>query len=456
MTEFLTDVGDGKNFRLQNKRIHLTYKSHIPPEAWLSWISKIKSTPIEKYSIVHEKGDSVVPYEHTHILIDFGYSFQTRNSKFFDWKNPNGENMHPNIKIVKTAVHWKRSTIYHYKESIPYTNIPKPETENAIKEIWKHNTLSDALLSTCSTLNNVGGVIAAFNCKPADYGVEPTVEWKPWQKELLDEIEKNPNSRNITWYFDPLGNSGKSFISKHLGQFKGAFVSTKANTYHVATAIDEFLKQNGPNSILVIIFNFTRQQENHKIYQALEELKDGMMTSEKYKGRTMYFPHPHLICMANYIPDITSITKDRWDIRTLQDDIVVKRYLGGKVVFEHPSIDPYIKHSLEVIDETYSKMPDIPQAKAVIPIVENPCRPLNIKGPGEAASPQQPATRELASLEKAASPHIVSSNSLPSLSNLCLPPLPKTTLPPIQSNGRLINGNFYQIPPPLKTPPSFK
>ena len=170
-----------------------------------------------------KKGNILTPYDHTHILINFGYTFQTRNSRYFDWKNPiTGENIHPNIKIVKTANHWKNVIVYHYKEGIPHTNIPKPELkENAIQEIWKHDSLSSALLSTCTSLKNVGGVIAAFNCKPSDYGIEPAVQWKPWQKELLDEIETTPNSRHITWYYDPFGCSGKSFISKHLGQFRG-------------------------------------------------------------------------------------------------------------------------------------------------------------------------------------------------------------------------------------------
>lgn len=431
MEDFLTSTIEGKNFRLQNKKIHLTYKSHINPEAWLSWIEKIKDTSLKNYSIVHEKGDS--GYEHTHILIDFGYTFQTRNSKFFDWKCSTGENIHPNIKLVKTAAHWKRSVIYHYKESTPFTNIPKPElVENAIKEVWKHPTLSDAILNTCTTLKNVGGVIAAFNCKPSDYGIEPAVEWKPWQKDLVEELETKPNSRNIVWYYDPFGNSGKTFIAKHLGQYKGAFVSTKANTYHVATAIDEFLKQNGSNSILVVIFNFTRQQENHKIYQALEELKDGMMTSEKYKGRTMYFQHPHLICMGNYIPDVTSMTTDRWDIRALQNDIVVKRYLGGKIVHHDPSIDPFISHSLEPIDLAYAE------------IKQTPCRPLNINTgtaktlawQAEAAAPQQPASQEPASQEQAAEPQKQPLQSRP------LPPIGDIKLPLLRKNYKLENGIF--------------
>jgi hypothetical protein len=474
MTEFLKAVEDDNSFRLQNRKIHLTYKSHIPPEAWLSWLVKVKQTEVKFYSIVHEKGEN--NYEHTHILLDFGYQFQTRKAKFFDWKAENGEMIHPNIKIVKTATHWTRTVLYHYKESPPFTNIPKPN-ENPIKEVWKHNTLTDALISTCSTLNNVGGVIAAFNCKPADYGIEPVVEWRDWQKEIIEEIKSRPDPRRVVWIYDPSGNAGKSFLTKHLGQYRGAFVSTKANTYHVATALDEFISKNGQDSVLVVIFNFTRQQENHKIYQALEELKDGMMTAEKYKGKTMFFPNPHLICMANYIPDITSMSPDRWDIRALQYDTVVKRYENEKITFEHPNIDPYIKHCLIPLDIAFAEkqrnktiIPDIrspnapplPQAqmqpqiqaqmqpqiqasnqnyeidistnniRLLSPVVSKApigIRPLNINtgtgnlaALGTAAALPISATRNLAPLGQAAEPHRI---GLPHLQSKNLPPLIK-------------------------------
>ena len=186
-----------------------------------------------------------------------------------------------------------------------------------------------------------------------------------------------------------------------------------------------------------------------------------MVTSEKYKGRTIYFNHPHLICMANYMPEVKAMTKDRWDIRALQNDIVVKRYLAGKVIFEHPSIDPYVKHSLEEIDRAYSPE-EYPQARAEPPQenlqtrAEVVARPLNIKGTGgfncaatrfagtrcaRTSGCAATASRELAALAQAAAPQPA---RLPPIS--ALPPLP----------GRIINGVYYQLPERPSTPPSLK
>ena len=366
-------------FRIQNKRLHLTYKSHIPFDAWLSWFKSVKGKVISFYSMVHENSDEHHPYEHTHIALEFPKTFQTRNARFFDWECPDNTVIHPHIQPIKTKKHWDNCLNYHYKEATPFTNVQRPSNE--IKEVWKNDSLKEALLNTCVTLKNVGGVIAAFNCKPSDYGIEPEVDWNSWQKDLVVELDDKPDSRKIIWYYDLLGGSGKSFFAKHFGMYRGAFVSTKANTYHIATQLDEFIKANGQNSILVVIFNFTRQQESHRIYQALEELKDGMVTTEKYKGKTLFFPHPHLVCFANYLPDIESVTKDRWDIRILQDNKIVKRYCNEKTTVYYDKIDPLISYKLTNLDQTY-------------PIKEHKVPAFNINGgnirvaslPGEVAS----------------------------------------------------------------------
>lgn len=391
-----------KSFRLQNRKIHLTYKTHIDPEIWLAWAKGSKKLHIDSYSIVHETSDENHPYPHTHILLDSGKNkkFNTTNCRFFDWiLSETKEVIHPNIATIKTNKHWDNAILYHYKESKPFTNIEKPITaKEEIENIWKCDSVSDALLSTCSSLKNIGGIIAAFNCKPSDYGIEPNVDWKPWQKELIDETRNKPDDRSIIWYYDLQGGSGKSFIAKHLGMYQDAFVSSKANTYHIATQLDEFIKANG-DTILIVVFNFTRQQENHKIYQALEELKDGLVTAEKYKGKTLYFKSPHVICLANYIPEVKHFTADRWDIRVLQDDKVIKRYLAGKTVFEDKNIDPYINYTLKDLDNQYQelaneknsfeikrkeflskidekKIPEIPINNVKPPS----CRPFNING----------------------------------------------------------------------------
>lgn len=324
MTEVLTDplvpstpstlpqVDDG-NFRIQNRQVHLTYAGHINPNDYLAWFSP--KFPLELYSIVHETG--ATNYPHTHILIRFTKTFQSRNSRIFDYNN-----IHPNIRKVTTDLHWRNTVKYHSKQGTPFTNIP-PIIDTVdippAQQVWSNDTLQDALLNTCTKLSQAGGVIALWDSKPSDYGVEPDVTWKPWQRDLYNEITTPcTDSRKVIWYYDPIGNSGKTFFAKHMHMYHNAFVTTKANAYHVATALQRELFSG--NKVLIVIFNFTRQTENHKVYQCIESLKDGLITSEKYRGTTLCFPSPHVVVFANYLPDTSQMSSDRWDVRTISTD----------------------------------------------------------------------------------------------------------------------------------------
>ena len=73
----------------------------------------------------------------------------------------------------------------------------------------------------------------------------------------------------------------------------------------------------------IIIINiprsyFKQQQSNNNSfpYDALEELKDGKIISEKYNVEEISFDYtPHIIIMSNNLPDdIEKLSKDRWNI----------------------------------------------------------------------------------------------------------------------------------------------
>ena len=69
----------------------------------------------------------------------------------------------------------------------------------------------------------------------------------------------------------------------------------------------------------IIIINIPRsyfkQYSNSFPYDALEELKDGKIISEKYNIEEITFDYtPHIIIMSNDKPDLEKLSKDRWNI----------------------------------------------------------------------------------------------------------------------------------------------
>jgi hypothetical protein len=348
-----TEKNDTK-FKLNNKKLHLTYPDHINPKELLGFLNKLKkNNRVINYSIVNEIGKS--GHKHTHALVEYQIAFTSALARVFDY-----EGLHPEIKKVSEKLHWENTVKYHTKECVPFTNIKniKSEIEKIDKEnkelkckccsmkdnklkglcencleedakkqdfgvndIWQYDSVSEALMAKASDLNirKISHIVAAMKLKPKTYGPEPKVIWRPWQEELYNEIKpKCTNDRSIIWYYDELGSSGKTVFAKHMTMYHKALISTHANAYHIATTLQKKIEEGNPVNIVII--NLSRQQSDHSIYQGLEMLKDGMVTSQKYVGETMIFDSPHVIVFSNFLPNKDHCSLDRWDIRTLSDD----------------------------------------------------------------------------------------------------------------------------------------
>ena len=109
------------------------------------------------------------------------------------------------------------------------------------------------------------------------------------------------NDRRIIWYVDKEGGGGKTSFAKHFGMYRGAIVMTHCNIYHAATQLAEAQQKGNP--INVVIINLPRSTEMPvNMYTGLEALKDGLVTSQKYIGKTMYFNSPHVVVFSNEEP----------------------------------------------------------------------------------------------------------------------------------------------------------
>jgi hypothetical protein len=67
----------------------------------------------------------------------------------------------------------------------------------------------------------------------------------------------------------------------------------------------------------VCIFDLSRSQETHVNYEVIESIKNGVVFSPKYESRCAVYSIPHLIVFANFEPDKSKLSADRWDIRTI-------------------------------------------------------------------------------------------------------------------------------------------
>lgn len=98
----------GGSFRLQSKKLMLTYRGHLDKHDLASFLALKFSSNLE-FKICHEEGST--GYLHTHALVSLDKTPDIKNNRFFDF---NGA--HPNIAVPKSVRHWQNMVSYVAKE----------------------------------------------------------------------------------------------------------------------------------------------------------------------------------------------------------------------------------------------------------------------------------------------------------------------------------------------------
>lgn len=144
---------------------------------------------------------------------------------------------------------------------------------------------------------------------------------RPWQQILKDVVEEEANPRAIHWIWCKNGSSGKSWMARYLVATKGAAYLTFGKKSDLAYIY-------AGNQAGIVVINLSRtanpgeEDKNRShfmdgLYSLAEDLKDGMMVSTKYESRTLIFDVPHVIFFANFEPDYTKWSADRYLVKEL-------------------------------------------------------------------------------------------------------------------------------------------
>jgi hypothetical protein len=107
--------------------------------------------------------------------------------------------------------------------------------------------------------------------------------------------------RSLHWI---VGRTGREFKSKFcqtfISHFNGIYLRNLGGASHVAHAIQ--CQLDAGCSLDYIFVDFPRAAENHKIWEALEGLMDGEMTTYKYHGTPVSFANTRLVVFSNFNP----------------------------------------------------------------------------------------------------------------------------------------------------------
>jgi hypothetical protein len=141
---------------------------------------------------------------------------------------------------------------------------------------------------------------------------------RPPQVKIADLFTQREHplwGRKIYWFWEPIGNWGKSILATYMIDQMDAYeVSGKGND--VLCGISAYIEKND-KCPPIIIYDIPRSTAGYVSYQSIEKLKDGKFFSGKYESGMVRYNKPHIICFANSAPDMEMMSKDRWVVECL-------------------------------------------------------------------------------------------------------------------------------------------
>lgn len=322
LNELSKDGREGREFRVQNRRIFLTYKSHLNKEMVKNWFKG--EFAVKRVEVCHETGDEQCPYPHSHVYVDFGKNFSTQNCRRFDLPCGSVDTVeqptmiHPNIQIVKTAKHEENVLRYMGKEDPECKDLVQDEP-NIVEMIWAAQTKTDAL-RCAKKFSDVQGIMQLYTNKPQDYAEPPPLPllWQRDAEEFL--VNSPPDRRAIWWYFDRIGSTGKSeLVATMIRKYpRDVYFMNDFNKLSDAMCVIKNAIDGGWSGKILLVDLARSFEARASIFAALENVKNGLITSTKYSGGSVFLDAtPHIMCFANFMPTFCAMSADRWNVAEL-------------------------------------------------------------------------------------------------------------------------------------------
>jgi len=149
-----------------------------------------------------------------------------------------------------------------------------------------------------------------------------------WQRKALSIARGKIDDRHIYWFWSKETATGKTQVIKHLMYYnKFDFVDGDKSNIMCAIVGDDGTKEIRDG----YVFNFSNDKDLNKVsYTAMENMKDGLIFSGKYKSGGMLIPPLQVIVMANGPPQCKET--NRWVVYEIKSGDI--DYIGTEIVVE--------------------------------------------------------------------------------------------------------------------------
>lgn len=135
----------------------------------------------------------------------------------------------------------------------------------------------------------------------------------PWQKNVIELIDKEADDRTINWWVDQDGGAGKTALCKYIcANYNAILVGGKGD--NILYGVTQWCLDEKKCDDLIVLFDFERSIEDYISYSAIEKIKNGLWYSGKYEGSMVIINSPHILVFSNFMPKVDSLTLDRWHL----------------------------------------------------------------------------------------------------------------------------------------------
>lgn len=136
---------------------------------------------------------------------------------------------------------------------------------------------------------------------------------RPEQKRLIKDLQKQ-SDRQIDVLYDPDGNWGKSWLTRHLWERKKAYYVPP--TVQNVQGLIQWVA-SGYDGEPIIIIDIPRSWKwSEQLYTAIETIKDGMVYDTRYSAKMRDIWGVKVLVFSNSMPKVTALSGDRWRIKT--------------------------------------------------------------------------------------------------------------------------------------------
>lgn len=137
----------------------------------------------------------------------------------------------------------------------------------------------------------------------------------PFQDDIIEASQQEPDTRTINVLYDPDGGRGKSWLRKYLRWHKLATVVPPfARAEDMAQMV--MCKPPAKTYIIDIPRKITFQQQEG-LYGAIETLKEGYCYDKRHHFKDRQAPSPNIWVFTNNLPPMEHLSMDRWVIYTI-------------------------------------------------------------------------------------------------------------------------------------------